>query len=487
MKDWEDIIKERQLSRKAELPESDWNDFLSRKAAHERAAIRRRRLMTFSISIPAAAAVLLLLFLIPFKKAVPDNRTAQNNQPEQQVITDSVSVSIDSITIEKPQVEIVQLMEPKVITEVKSESKPKEKPEVKPEVSTGMTFGGATGFGGSTSQHYGSRTVAQNSYSVKGGIYDFDSAEPLYPAAVMFYQINGADTTYIGGTATDENGEFVFDELGQGNYVARATYIGFDDADRSFTLRPGSTTADIGKITMRGDRMLAEVAVSGVVAKVQMVSDTTMFNMSPYRLPEGTSVEDLIRKLPGVQIDSAGNVTVNGKAIQRILVNGKEFFNDDKTKSLTQLTAEMIEKVKAYDQQSDLSRQTGIDDGREETVMDIPIHGIIVKGSVWDFDTTEPLENASVQLFRVTRKDSTLICSTLTGQDGSFVFYNLKRGKYVVRASLEDYNNGESSYKIRRSGSRINDIGIIPIRRVGSIRGVGSIIYENPISISDNE
>ena len=377
MKDWEDIIKERQLSRKAELPESDWNDFLSRKAAHERAAIRRRKIITAAISIPAAAAVLLLLFLMPFKKAVPDNRTAQNNQPEQQVITDSVSVSIDSITIEKPQVEIVQLMEPKVNTEVKSESKPKEKPEVKPEVRTGMTFGGTSGFGGSTSQHYGSRTVAQNSYSVKGGIYDFDSAEPLYPAAVMFYQINGADTTYIGGTATDENGEFVFDELGQGNYVARTTFLGFDDVDRNFTLRSGSTTADLGKITMRGNRMLAEVAVSGVVTKVQMVSDTTMFNMSPYRLPEGTSVEDLIRKLPGVQIDSAGNVTVNGKAIQRILVNGKEFFNDDKTKSLTQLTAEMIEKVKAYDQQSDLSRQTGIDDGREEPVMELQFVGML--------------------------------------------------------------------------------------------------------------
>ena len=148
MKDWEDIIKERQLSRKAELPESDWNDFLSRKAAHERAAIRRRKIITAAISIPAAAAVLLLLFLMPFKKAVPDNRTAQNNQPGQQVITDSVSVSIDSITIEKPQVEIVQLMEPKVNTEVKSESKPKEKPEVKPEVRTGMTFGGTSGFGG---------------------------------------------------------------------------------------------------------------------------------------------------------------------------------------------------------------------------------------------------------------------------------------------------------------------------------------------------
>ena len=198
MKDWEDVIKQRLAGRKAELPESDWNDFLSRKAAHERAAIRRRRLIIFSISIPAAAAVLLLLFLLPLKTVSPDNLIAQNESSEQESYLD-------------------------------------------------------------------------------------------------------------------------------------------------------------------------EVAVNAVVAKVQMTHDTTKFDKAVYRLPEGTSVEDLIRKLPSVEIDSAGNITVNGKSVSKILVNGKEFFNDDKTKSLTQLTAEMIEKVKAYDQQSDLSRQTGIDDGKEAT------------------------------------------------------------------------------------------------------------------------
>ena len=390
MKDWEDIIKERQLSRKAELPESDWNDFLSRKAAHERAAIRRRKIITAAISIPAAAAVLLLLFLMPFKKAVPDNRTAQNNQPEQQVITDSVSVSIDSITIEKQQVEIAQVkpqvkpegkpdVEPKVNTEVKSESKSKEKPEVKPEVRTGMTFGGATGFGGSTSQHYGSRMIAQNTGSVKGRIYDFDSTEPMYPASLLVYQITGTDSTFVRVTTTDEDGSFVIDSLGTGNYFARATYIGFHDSDKNFTISSGDATEDLGDIALRYDEMYAQ-NIQAIVSKVStggMNDDTTMFNMTAYKLPEGTSVEELIRKLPGVQIDSAGNITVNGKSVSRILVNGKEFFNDDKTKSLTQLTAEMIEKVKAYEKNSDLSRQTGIDDGREEPVMELQFVGML--------------------------------------------------------------------------------------------------------------
>ncbi len=221
--------------------------------------------------------------------------------------------------------------------------------------------------------------LAQN-LSVKGTVYDFDSAEPLSPAAVQIYQISGTDSTYIGGTSTDDDGAFTVGNLSAGNYVAHVTYIGYDDADKNFTLRSGSGTTDLGKITMRGGQMLDEVAISAVVAKVQMINDTVMFNSAAYKLPEGSSVEDLIRKLPGVQIGSDGNITVNGKSVSRILVNGKEFFNDDKTVALTQLTADMIEKVKAYEKQSDLARQTGIDDGEEETVLDLQVKKGMAKG-----------------------------------------------------------------------------------------------------------
>ena len=473
MKDWEDVIKDRQLSRKAELPESDWNDFLSRQAEHERAVKRRHRLITAAISFPAAAAVLLLLFLIPFKAAAPDNQISQNEPSEPQIATDSLANPTDTIAIEKPKVEIAQV-KPQVKPEAKPESKPEEKlkenseekSEEKPDVNTVITerYVEPTVYGGSTSQLTDSRLLAQE-LSVKGSVYDFDSAEPMYPAAVMIYRIDGADSTYVAGTQTNENGEFVIGNLEPGNYVASTRFMGYDDAYKSFTIRPGEEISDIGKITIRGGMMLSEIAVSAVVAKVQMINDTVMFNNAAFKRPEGSSVEDLVRKLPGVEIDSTGNITVNGKSVSRLLVNGKEFFSNDRQEELTQLTADMIEKVKAYEKQSDLSRQTGIDDGREETVLDLPVHGkIIIKGSVWDFDTAEPMENASVQIYRVTRKDSTFICSTLTGQDGSFVIYNLKRGKYVARASFEDYNNGEKSFKVR-SGSHINDIGKICVRR----------------------
>jgi len=225
-----------------------------------------------------------------------------------------------------------------------------------------------------------SSLMAQN-LEIKGTVYDFDSAEPLYPANIQVFSIAGTDTVYVNGAATEEDGSFRLGGLKAGNYLARATFIGYNDTDKNFTLRSGTTTTDLGKITMRSDGItLQAVAINAVAAKVQMVNDTVMFNSSAIKLPEGSSVEDLIRKLPGVQITSNGDITVNGKSVSKILVNGKEFFNDDKSVALTQLTAEMIEKVKAYDKQSDLARQTGIDDGEEETVLDLQVQKGMAKG-----------------------------------------------------------------------------------------------------------
>ncbi len=365
MKDWEDIIKERQLSRKAELPESDWNDFLSRREAHERAAKRRHRIIAAALSIPAAAAVLLLLFLIPFNTDVPDNQVSQNepsqNEPsEQPVIADSVDVNpVDSVMIPvKPEPEKTVIIAPRPVKKIYAQDKQSE---------------------------------PQN-HSVTGKIYDFDSAEPIYAAAVTIYQVNGADTIYKGGGTTDDNGQFKISDLEPGNYLANTKFFGFDDTYRNFSISPVDSMTDLGKIAMRGDqgRMLSEIAISAVVAKVQMLNDTAMFNSAAYKLPEGTSVEDLIRKFPGVQIDSIGNITVNGKAVSRILVNGKEFFNDDNSKSLTQLTAEMIEKVKAYEKNSDLSRQTGYDDGVEELpfYLCVPCPMIVLNGQIADLDNS---------------------------------------------------------------------------------------------------
>ena len=336
MKDWEDILKERLAGRKAELPESDWNDFLSRKASHELAVKRRRRILSAAISIPAAAAVLLLVFLQPFKTVVPDNQVAQNNQAvqnnpvEQPIIVDSVDVNpVDSTLIpDNPEnvntvVKEAQPVKRIYAQEIKPEPQPELQSESEPESETTVKT--------PEEEPQNKYLVAQN-HSVTGAL---------------------------------------------------------DDSYRNFTISPIDSTTDLGKIAMRGNqgRLLSDLAVSAVVETVQVLNDTVRFNSAAYSTPEGSSVEDIIRKLPGVEIHDDGSITVNGKEVKRILVNGKEFFDDEKTVELKQLTADMIEKVKAYEKQSDLSRQTGIDDGREETVLDFSPKTVRIIDSIYIPDT----------------------------------------------------------------------------------------------------
>ena len=220
---------------------------------------------------------------------------------------------------------------------------------------------------------------SKGNLGIKGTLYDFASAEPLYPANVQVLTL--PDSTYVTGAATEENGSFQVTGLGAGSYVVRFSFIGYVTSEKSINLKSNSRTMDLGKVTLKADaQLLREVAITANAAKVQMSGDTVMFNSDAYHLPEGATVEELVRRLPGVQISSDGNITVNGKTVSRVLVNGKEFFNNDKSVALQNLTAEMVEKIKAYDKQSDNARMTGIDDGEEETVLDLQVKKGMAQG-----------------------------------------------------------------------------------------------------------
>ena len=119
--------------------------------------------------------------------------------------------------------------------------------------------------------------------------------------------------------------------------------------------------------------LLAEAVVVAEAPQVQVVEDTVQFNASAYRTPQGATLEELVKKLPGAEVDDDGNVKINGKDVSKILVNGKEFFGGDVATGLQNLPVEMIEKLKTYDKKSDLARITGIDDGEEETVLDLTV------------------------------------------------------------------------------------------------------------------
>ena len=305
-----------------------------------------------------------------------------------------------------------------------------------------------------------SALMAQN-LTVKGSVYDYDSGEALFPAAVQVIQVAGKDSTFITGVTTEEDGSFVIPNLKAGNYVLRASYVAYENTDKNFSLKSDTRETNLGKITLRSDNTLPEVAVNAVVAKVQMINDTVMFNSAAYKLPEGSSVEDLIRKLPGVQISSDGTITVNGKEVSQILVNGKEFFSNDKSVALTQLTADMIEKVKAYEKQSDLARQTGIDDGEEATVLDLQVKKGMAKGWFGNLSVGggAPLEKEGFDVAALYQVNASL---NRFDEDKQF----------TVMGSASQSSGGMSSFGGMRMGGGVG-MGMVGMGMGGGMGGFG--------------
>jgi len=214
---------------------------------------------------------------------------------------------------------------------------------------------------------------AQNNSSVVAGqVLDGDTNEPVSQANVRLLSL--PDSTYIGGAATANNGYFALQKVVPGNYVLKITFIGYKTMTHPLKISNDTGDINVGKITLEPDsKLLSEAVVTAEVAKVQAIEDTLVYNAAAYRTSEGAMLEELVRKLPGAEIDSEGNVKVNGKEVKKIMVNGKEFFGGDVATGLKNLPVNMVENVKTYDRQSDMARVTGIEDGEEETVLDLTV------------------------------------------------------------------------------------------------------------------
>ena len=220
-----------------------------------------------------------------------------------------------------------------------------------------------------------SRSQSQRSnrgVTVTGKLVEADTKGPAMEATVQLLAL--PDSTYVTGVASDGQGNFRLPRVKAGKYLLKVSYIGFKTLYKSLQLNTSRPAMNIGTLTLESDAiMLAEAVIVAEAPQVQVVEDTIQFNSSAYRTPQGATLEELVKKLPGAEIDDDGNVKINGKDVSKIMLNGKEFFGGDVATALKNLPVEMIDKLKTYDKKSDLARITGIDDGEEETVLDLTV------------------------------------------------------------------------------------------------------------------
>lgn len=211
--------------------------------------------------------------------------------------------------------------------------------------------------------------LAAWAYTVSGVITD-DGGEPLSDATIRL--LSARDSSFIAGGVADLDGRFSLKGIRQGKYLLEGTYIGYGKGYRQINVSNRNVTADTLRL---GDAAisLGEVTAVGVKTPIKVMTDTVEFNTDSYKTQPNAVVEELLKRLPGVEVDADGKITANGKEVTKILVDGKEFFADDPKVASKNLPVNMVDKLQVVDRKSDLSRLTGVDDGEDETVINLTV------------------------------------------------------------------------------------------------------------------
>lgn len=220
---------------------------------------------------------------------------------------------------------------------------------------------------------------AQNisNISISGLVKDADG--DVVPAATIML-LNISDSTLVNYTITNNDGNFIFKNVRNTGYLLKITYIGHMPLQITIPVS-NVATVNLGEIKVEPiAEILMEVVIKSAQAPLFIHGDTVEYDARLFKVPPGSTVEDLLRRLPGIDVDASGNISSMGKDVRRIYVDGKTFFSDDPTTVTKNLDAEAIARVQVYNDKSEQERLTGIKDGSQDKVMNLELKDEFKKG-----------------------------------------------------------------------------------------------------------
>ena len=219
---------------------------------------------------------------------------------------------------------------------------------------------------------------------ISGQVVDRDTKDPIPQVTIQL--LSAADSAFVAGALTEDDGAFRLNASENGRYILRFTSVGYQREHRNITIKD-TANVDLGTVVMGADAiMLKNTTVTAQAVRVTVVEDTTIYNAAAYRTPEGSVVEELVKKLPGAEVSDDGTVTINGKRVKKVKVDGKEFMTGDTKTAMKNLPTSIVDKVKTYDERSDLARITGIEDDEETTVLDFGLKEGMHRGTFGNVD-----------------------------------------------------------------------------------------------------
>ena len=214
--------------------------------------------------------------------------------------------------------------------------------------------------------------LAQKNGTVKGLAFDTVTKQPIASATITLMQKK--DSSLISFTMTDNNGRFELSGIQNGEYRLLVTHVNYHNSSRVFKIDDERKGIDLGTIIMNDQtKVLSEVTVTSEAPPVTLVGDTIQYNAGSFKTQPNANVEDLLKRLPGVKVEKDGTVKAQGEKVQKVLVDGKQFFGDDPKIATKNLPADAIDKVQVYDKLSDQAQLTGFDDGNSEKTINLKL------------------------------------------------------------------------------------------------------------------
>jgi len=213
---------------------------------------------------------------------------------------------------------------------------------------------------------------AQKNGTIKGIAFDTLIKQPVANATVTLLQKK--DSSLFSFTMTDNNGKFELTNIQNGEYQLLITHVSYHNNNQVFKIDDQHKSIDFGNILMNDrNKILSEVIVTNEAPPVTLVGDTIQYNAGSFKTQPNANVEDLLKKLPGVKVEKDGTVKAQGEKVQKVLVDGKEFFGNDPKIATKNLPADAIDKVQVFDKLSDQAQMTGFDDGNSEKTINLKL------------------------------------------------------------------------------------------------------------------
>jgi len=207
---------------------------------------------------------------------------------------------------------------------------------------------------------------------VKGVAYDTLAKQPIAAATVTV--LERKDSSLVSFTMTGNDGRFEIKGLANGDYRLLITHVNYHNSNKYFSITDSSKNADLGNMTISDKtKVLEEVVIAAEAPPVTLINDTIQYNAASFKVQPNANVEDLLKKLPGVKVEKDGTIKARGEKVQKVLVDGKEFFGNDLKIATKNLPADAVDKVQVYDKQSDQAQLTGFEDGNYEKTINLKL------------------------------------------------------------------------------------------------------------------